>query len=66
MSVADVFDEDGGEVGVGGGGEGGEGLGDLEPLDYGFTDDDAAQVQGSVVCWQDGGADACEADVVGS
>ena len=50
MAVADVFDEDGFEVGAGGGGgEGGEGLGDLVPLDGGLADEDVAEVRGC--CW---------------
>ncbi len=61
MAVADVFYEDGFEVGGGaGGGESGEGRGDLVPLDGGLAEDDVAEVEGVVGCGEDGGAGAAE------
>ena len=63
MTVAGVFDEDGFEVEDGaGGGESGEGRGDLVPLNSGLAEDDVAEVEGVVGRGEDGGAGAAEVD----
>jgi hypothetical protein len=64
VAEADVFDEDGFEVGGGrGGGEGSEGRVDLVPLDRRLTYEDAAEGEGVVGSGDDSGAGAGEGDV---
>jgi len=61
VAVAGVFNQDGFEVGGGtGGGESGEGGGDLVPLDGGLAEDDIAEVEGVVGRGEDSGAGAAE------